>query len=371
MFTLKRCIFAFIQPKNMKYLLFVFTLFTLLVGCSKINTSISALGEQDNHGGYVVKWEIYPEINESLEQDSILEIYASKNDIVFPSTPIKRVNVNKYIAVIEKADSLGYSFFKLKFGDTYSDVFSNRFFELNEIVNFRDIGGYKTTDNREVRWRKIFRSGDLANATEKDKQDINKLNIKTIVDFRSKESQVLRKDIIETPNRYELYAATMASDSVKKEVLLNRFLRGDAIIFMQDTYEDVLLNRTEEYRNFFDILTNEDNYPVLIHCSLGKDQSAIAAYFLLRALGVASEIAEDDYMLSNIGIDKSKIVVGAEGMTELQQEAFTMLTKTDISYLKYGLACIRKNEGSIDDYMTNQLGLTKEKREKLKDILLY
>lgn len=355
----------------MRYVLFILTLVSSIVGCSKINTSISALCEQDNRGGYVVKWEIYPERNEYLSQDSIIEIYASGDDTLFPSTPIKRVNVNKYIAVIEKADSLGYSFFKLKYGDTYSDVISNRFFDLDDIVNFRDLGGYKTTDDKEVKWRKVFRSGDLSNASEKDEQEINKLGIKTIIDFRSKESQTRRKDLIKAPNRYELYVATMASDSVKQEVLLNRFLRGDAIIFMQDTYESVLLNKTEEYREFFDILTDENNYPVLIHCALGKDQSAIAAYFLLRALGVASETAEDDYMLSNIGIDKTKIVVGAEGMTELQQEAFTMLTKTDISYLKYGLACIKKNGGSVEDYMTNELGLTKEKREKLKEILLY
>ena len=94
----------------MRYFLFIFALlFTLLAGCSRINTSISALCEQDNHGGYVVKWEIYPEINETITQDSIIEIYASKDDMVFPATPLKRVNVNKYIAVIENADSIGYS----------------------------------------------------------------------------------------------------------------------------------------------------------------------------------------------------------------------------------------------------------------------
>lgn len=355
----------------MKYILLVFSLSCLLLGCSKLGISISALCERDHQGGYVVKWEIYPERNDVFAGDTVMEIYASGDDTAFPVYPIKKVNVNKFIAVIENADSLGYSFFKLKVGDTYSDVISNRFYELDDVLNFRDLGGYETADGKSVKWRKIFRSGELSNATEKDIETMKRLGIETIVDFRSKKTQALRKDKLDIPNRKELYVATMSSDSVKKEVLLNRFLRGDAILFMQDVYEDILQNRTEEYRRFFDLLTDESNYPVLFHCTMGKDQSAVAAYFLLRALGVSAELAEDDYMLSNAGIDKSKIVIGASEMTESQQEAFTMLTKTDASYLRYGLACIKKTDGSVEEYMTKRLGLTKEKREKLKEILLY
>lgn len=352
------------------YIVSSFLLSVLMLSCTKISTSISAICELDRQGNYVVKWEIYPDRNDAFAADTIVEIYASDDDMVFPQNPIQKVNANKFIAVIENADSLGYCFFRLKVGDTYSDVISNRFYELDEVLNFRDLGGYEASDSRKVRWRKIFRSGELSSATDKDIEVARKLNVKTIIDFRSKNSQVNRKDKVDIANRYELYVGNTTIDSVKKEVLQNRFLRGDAIIFMQDTYEDILLNQADKYRQFFDLLADEDNYPVLFHCSMGKDQTGVAAYFLLRALGVATELSEDDYMLSNIGIDKSRIVDGVLDMTDSQQEAFTMLARTDISYLRYALACVKKTDGSVDDYMTNRLGLTKEKREKLKQILL-
>lgn len=354
----------------MKYIISTFLLSVLMLSCAKISTSISAICELDRRGNYVVKWEIYPDRTDAFAADTIVEIYASDNDMIFPQTPLMSVNANKFIAVIEDADSLGYSFFKLKVGDTYSDVISNRFYELEDVFNFRDLGGYETLDAKKVRWRKLFRSGEFSKATEKDIEAVKKLNIKTIVDFRSKEGQANRKDKVEVANRYEFYVGKTASDSVKKEVLQNRFLRGDAIIFMQDTYEDILLNQADKYRQFFDLLTEEDNYPILFHCSMGKDQTGVAAYFLLRALGIATDLSEDDYMLSNIGIDKFRVVDGVSNMTDSQQEAFTMLANTDISYLRYALACVRKTDGSVDDYMTNRLGLTKEKRDKLRRILL-
>lgn len=334
--------------------------------CSQLDTTISALCEHDHKGGYVIKWEIFPE-----KDEDIVEVYASDNDSIFPSAPIRQVKTNKYITAIENADSLGFSFFKLKVGNAFSDVITNRIFDLEHVHNLRDLGGYQAVEGKRVRWRKIFRSGEFYKATKSDTSVINSLGIKTIIDFRSKRSQTERKDNINVQNRYSLYVSKVANDSVSNEVMWNRFLRGDAVLYMQDLYEDILVKRSEEYKRFFDLLIDENNYPVLFHCSLGKDQSGVAAFLLLKALGVSTGQAEEDYMLSNQGVDKSKIVAKASELSESQQEAFTMLTKTDIAYLRYGLACVKKEDGSLENYMINKLGLTKEKRQKLRDILLY
>ena len=49
--------------------------------------------------------------------------------------------------------------------------------------NFRDLGGYKTTDGRRVKRGLIFRSGELPNLTDKDVSRIQSLGIKTVVNF--------------------------------------------------------------------------------------------------------------------------------------------------------------------------------------------
>ena len=51
-------------------------------------------------------------------------------------------------------------------------------------VNFRDLGGYETSDNRAIRWGKLYRSGHLSNLTENDKVNFESLQIRAICDFR-------------------------------------------------------------------------------------------------------------------------------------------------------------------------------------------
>lgn len=353
------------QYKYMKYLSLII-IPTLLFGCSKPEISISAICKKDSRGNYTIKWEIFPE-----EDDAIIEIFASNNDSIFPEQPIKKIEANQFITIIEDPDTLGYSYFKLKVNDTYSNIITNQIFDLGGIDNFRDLGGYETSDGKRIKWKKIFRSGDLSQLTESDQKTLKSLKIQSIVDFRALNSKQQCRDKFSTPYRYELYIEGPNNDSIKKEVIANNMLRGDAMSYMQNVYESMLLKDSEEYAHFFDLLTDESNYPILFHCSLGKDQSGIAAYFLLRALGVSTDIAEDDYKLSGETINKQQLISDIEQMTETQQEALTTLTHTDISYLKYALACAKKSEGSIDEYMEKRLKLTKEKKQKLREIMLY
>ena len=334
--------------------------------CTKEETSIIALVESDREGNCILKWEVFPE-----RDNTTMEIYASDNDSSFPLHPLKNVDVNKYIDVIENADSLGYRFFKLKVGNTYSPIISNRFHRFDDVQNFRDIGGYVTNDGRTVKWGKIFRAGDFSHISKLDDEQLEKLNLKTVIDLRAKKTQQNISDILKTPHRYELYISGIYNDSISEKVLENKFLKGDALIYMQDAYRSILIEHTKQYSDFFDYLTNEENYPLVFHCSLGKDQSGIASFLLLRALDVPVDIAEEDYVLSNRGVNRRKIIKDPSHLSEVQQQIFTMLTSTDISYLRYALACARKEEGSIDDFMTKRLNLTQEKRKKLKDILLY
>ena len=57
---------------------------------------------------------------------------------------------------------------------------------LDGAVNFRDQGGYPTTDGRTVKWRRLFRSDSPSTLTESDVKTITgTLGIKSVVDLRS------------------------------------------------------------------------------------------------------------------------------------------------------------------------------------------
>ena len=57
---------------------------------------------------------------------------------------------------------------------------------MKTLVNFRDIGGYKGIDGREIKYKKLLRSGEVRNLSDEDKNIlINDYKLKKIIDFRS------------------------------------------------------------------------------------------------------------------------------------------------------------------------------------------
>ena len=50
--------------------------------------------------------------------------------------------------------------------------------------NFRDLGGYRTSDGRTVRRHAVFRSAHLGTLTDEDRSALGKLGVRTIVDLR-------------------------------------------------------------------------------------------------------------------------------------------------------------------------------------------
>src|SRR5258708_12122392 len=55
--------------------------------------------------------------------------------------------------------------------------------------NFRDLGGYRASDGRKVRWRQIFRSNHLGHITEADIEILRGLGIRSAFDFRGTEER--------------------------------------------------------------------------------------------------------------------------------------------------------------------------------------
>lgn len=65
---------------------------------------------------------------------------------------------------------------------------------LDKAYNFRDIGGYETNEGLVVKKGLLFRSDELSKLSEADIETIRKLNIKTIIDYRSERERVNNED---------------------------------------------------------------------------------------------------------------------------------------------------------------------------------
>ena len=66
--------------------------------------------------------------------------------------------------------------------------------ELSAVRNFRDLGGYETSDGASVRRRTVFRSSTLSEATPEDVERMLDLNVGLVLDLRS-EQEIARNGI--------------------------------------------------------------------------------------------------------------------------------------------------------------------------------
>ena len=73
----------------------------------------------------------------------------------------------------------------LFFGAYFTTNAQQREIPLTGTYNFRDLGGYKTKDNKTIKWGKIYRSAFLSELTQDDLNKLSKLRIARIADLRS------------------------------------------------------------------------------------------------------------------------------------------------------------------------------------------
>ena len=170
-----------------------------------------------------------------------------------------------------------------------------RVLPIEGAYNVRDLGGYCAAGNKTVKWKTVFRSGDLNNLTEKDLEYFSTIPVKTFIDFRDS------SEIQEAPDR--IPASLIHQISIPIET-------GNVIDFQKITPEStptlliegnryLVSHNQEQYRCFFQILMDSGNAPLLFHCSAGKDRAGFGAALFLSSLGVDRETIIQDYLFTN------------------------------------------------------------------------
>jgi protein-tyrosine phosphatase len=349
------------------YQLFLFFSLSAFISSCASTVKISSVVEKEPEGNFLLKWEVSP------DREGVIEIYSSSTDSTLEHfTPLTSADVADQVIRVSPTGTGLREFFILRTAGVHSGVVSNRLIDMDNIKNFRDLGGYFTVDNYQVRWGEMYRSADLSSATLHDQDKIRRLNIKTVIDFRSKKT-ANRYPILLHPSIRRVPLPLAPMDAVKLDELVNKgdFDRSDAIRYVQDAYVSILENHKEEFSELFDLLANDANYPVLLTGSLGKDGVGLVSYLILYVLGVPPVVLEQDYMLSNQCIDPATEKIDATNLSEPMQEAVTAMLSVNRAYLNYAIDYIIKTYGSVDNYLEKELKVTPEKRSLLRKYLLY
>ncbi len=245
---------------------------------------------------------------------------------------------------------------------------------LKGTCNFRDLGGYKTVDSKTIRWGKLFRSDDLSKLNKEDIDYLTSLGLKTIVDFRCAGEFTKYPDmLIPGVTRVSLPALSYSGFEDLEKLLAGP--PGKSII--DYTIELIIDHGAQEsFSEMLKILAQSACFPLDMHCTGGKDRTGVGIAIVLLALGVPEQTVIEDYIISEKyrETENQKVIEAMKLKsildTDYKCEIFKYVLAARTEYLEEALREMRKHYGSIDAYLETGLGLTKQLKEILKNLLL-
>jgi protein-tyrosine phosphatase len=240
--------------------------------------------------------------------------------------------------------------------------------------NTRELGGYKTTDGKSVKWGMLYRSDKLSDISDTDQEYLQSLGIKKIVDFRSKEEKTEDPDIIpEGINYIEMPVNVDGAMRSKIEAVLKGETEKEVKSFLVDANREFVTSYTDVYENFLRGLIDEDA-PTLFHCTAGKDRAGFAAAITLIALGVSKENVIEDYMKTNAFTEDriEEILNQIELMSLYQADAEILrpLIGVERVYIETAFKTAEEKYGSLENFIRDGLNISDEDIQKLRNKFL-
>ncbi len=254
-------------------------------------------------------------------------------------------------------------------------VIAERQVQLEGAVNFRDLGGYRSSDGRRVRWGQVFRSDSLARLAEGDRMRVEHLGLKLIIDFRTPNEVRKSPDRLPQSSTIRYLNLPITHGELDFVGAVERIKKGDDSWLTKDFMLSGYIHNLDEFAHIWGEvirrLIQPKNRPLLFHCTGGKDRAGTCAALILLALGVPEETVIDDHQLSNILI--ADLVKGAYkriasyGIDPRKLSPyFTAPRECIIALLDH----LHKAYGSPVDYLKTAAGLNRETLSLLQEALL-
>ncbi|NKS65122.1 protein-tyrosine-phosphatase [Rhodococcus hoagii] len=232
---------------------------------------------------------------------------------------------------------------------------------LEGAKNFRDIGGYETSDGRTVRSGLVYRANKLSSLTDADLAKLTAANVTLDVDLRNMWERRDDPDRLPEGVRYQVADVVSFEHGIAFHefvpLTLGRALIDAAVTGSSDIGQSIGYPFMVTYRGadvaFRDLLTaiagNADGATVF-HCSAGKDRTGWGTAVLLSLLGVPKATVYQDFLASNTYLGRDDAV--------------------EKSWLDAAFAQVDRLYGGVDNYVRTGLGVDQQTIDTLRARLL-
>ena len=249
---------------------------------------------------------------------------------------------------------------------------------MEQLINFRDFGGYPTVDGRRVKTGYLYRSGRVDRASGRDRENLQALGIKTIIDLRSARE---RKRAPSRPSHLwpgvRVVPLPMPFDEILRErlkpLLFHRGVRTAVYDMVSGVYADTVDTSCSQVAALFALLQQPEVYPVLIHCRAGRDRTGFISIVIQLALGVGREDVVREYLRSDAYIlpqaHRAVRLLKTLSLGLLSAQSLRAVFASQERYAHTIIGKIENEYGGIMGYLA-QCGVSAEDVSAVKEILL-
>ena len=259
-----------------------------------------------------------------------------------------------------------------------SNESKKRHLDFSGTKNFRDLGGYRTADNRTVRWGVLYRSDALHKLTNTDHKHLAALALDRIIDFRAEHEKEHEPDRLPTELSKRVVEIPITDSSTRvwhesRDEFVRNLKTMDPVKYMVETNAELATRFTPEIQQFFRVLLSVEGCPILFHCAAGKDRTGFTAAVLLRVLGVPQETVMEDYLLTNqyfMFTYKWSLILLQLTKGKRFANVVKGFMEAHPAYLSAAFEAMDRKYGSFENYIHNGLELTETQVEHLKKLYL-
>ena len=243
-----------------------------------------------------------------------------------------------------------------------------RLVPLEAVHNFRDLGGYATTDGRTTRWRVLFRADGLYRLTPADVESLAPLGLHTVIDLRS-DPELDERGRFPVDAHPVVFHHLPIVDKTWSPDQRPAFDRDEDFLIW--AYGEMLEIGAPRFAKAFEVLAEPDALPAVFHCAAGKDRTGLLAALLLGSIGVSHDDIVDDYSLTSEGMERFRAWAERE-LPEWSDRMATMppaFTMALPDAMRHVLEQLAAEHGSIRAYVRS-IGVSESTLETLESVLL-
>lgn len=239
----------------------------------------------------------------------------------------------------------------------------------------RDLQGIKNKNNKQLRKHFLLRSASLDKPTKEQIDYLNSIKLKRIIDLRNEEEAMHEPDVkIDGCSYFNFSLIDEDLNGITHQAREKQLRMLQEVPTMEECYIGMFKDEfsLNNIKNAMREIVLNDGFPVDVHCATGKDRAGMIVMLLLYILDVDYETILDDYLKQRKMYLPTAIkygvlaFIGSKGDRTLAKKAYDFFAVKK-EFIDKAIETIISKFGSLDNFIYDYIGLTKEEVNNFKE----